>query len=101
MAEETQEVENLDDSHHDFDARPVRILVSQMTLERLGGAFLHRPLGAFALKGKRDLMDVHEILATHWTGEMIRRWFACDHNKDGKLTLRELAPHWNQLQHGT
>lgn len=55
-------IENLDDSKHDFDAKPVRILVSEATLSRLDGAFRSRYLGPFALKGKQQRIEVHEIL---------------------------------------
>jgi adenylate cyclase len=55
-------IEALDDGGHDFDARPARILVSQATLDRLAGAFDAKPLGEFALKGKEERVQVHEIL---------------------------------------
>jgi adenylate cyclase len=55
-------LENLDDSQHDFEARPCRILVSEDTLRRLGGQFATQNLGEFSLKGKEVRIAVSEIL---------------------------------------
>jgi adenylate cyclase len=47
-------IESLDDLEHDFEARGVRLLVSEATLQRLDGTYRTRPMGIFALKGKQE-----------------------------------------------
>jgi adenylate cyclase len=55
-------IESLDDLEHDFEARGVRLLVSEATLQRLDGTYRTRPMGIFALKGKQERVSLHEVL---------------------------------------
>ena len=55
-------LESFDQSHHDFDRRPCRILVAEATRARLGGSMRTRELGQFTVKGKEEPVLVHEVL---------------------------------------
>jgi adenylate cyclase len=55
-------LESFDGAEHDFALRPCRILVADATRARLGEAFQTRRLGEFRLKGKDEVVAVHEVL---------------------------------------
>jgi len=55
-------IESMDDSSHDFEARRVRILVSERTFERVRDNFETRYAGEFSLKGKEKKVKVFEVL---------------------------------------
>jgi len=55
-------IESMDDSDHDFEARRVRILISERTFERVRELFETRHLGEFPLKGKEKKVNVFQVL---------------------------------------
>jgi adenylate cyclase len=58
-------LESFDGAEHDFALRPCRILVADATRARLGEAFQTRRLGEFRLKGKDEVVAVHEVLGAN------------------------------------
>jgi adenylate cyclase len=57
-----QRLESLDGVAHDFDTHPCRVLVSGETARRLADEFRLEPLGARALKGKGEPVEVFRVL---------------------------------------
>jgi adenylate cyclase len=57
-----QRLESLDGVAHDFDAQPCRVLVSGETARRLSDDLRLEPLGARALKGKDEPVEVFRVL---------------------------------------
>lgn len=46
----------------DVDGRPIRILIGEPTLERLGGGFVTERVGEVSLKGKEHLVSIHRVI---------------------------------------
>ena len=57
-----QRLESLDGVAHDFDASPCRVLISGETARHLDGGFELEALGARALKGKDEPVEVFRVL---------------------------------------
>jgi adenylate cyclase len=57
-----QRLESLDGVAHDFDASPCRVLISGETARHLDGGFELEPLGARAVKGKDEPVEVFRVL---------------------------------------
>jgi adenylate cyclase len=62
VANTAARIQGIDDADHDFERKPVRILVSGRAHERLGGCFETRDLGEVELKGKAKPVRVFEVL---------------------------------------
>jgi adenylate cyclase len=61
VANTAARLESLDDQHHDFERRPVRVLISQRTRELVGQEFELEDRGEFRLKGKAIPVRVFEV----------------------------------------
>jgi adenylate cyclase len=58
-----QRLESLDDTDHDFEKEPIRILVSDQTRAHLGDVEA-APIGSFVLKGRTEPVPVYRIMGT-------------------------------------
>ncbi len=56
-----QRLESLDDSDHDFDAEPLRVLIGPETLEWVKDAFEIREHGQVVLKGRSEPVAVNRV----------------------------------------
>jgi len=55
-------LENAAGIDHDFDRSPCRILISERTLELLGGRYETESVGQISLKGKQGMVAAHRVL---------------------------------------
>jgi class 3 adenylate cyclase len=55
-------LENTAGIEHDFDRAPCRILISERTLELLGGRYETEPVGRVSLKGKQGAVAAYRVL---------------------------------------
>ena len=62
VANTAARIQGIDDAGHDFEKKPVRILVSGRAHQRLHGRFETRDLGEVELKGKARPVRVFEVL---------------------------------------
>jgi adenylate cyclase len=62
VANTAARIQGIDDAGHDFEKKPVRILVSGRAHQRLHGRFETRDLGEVELKGKARPVHVFEVL---------------------------------------
>ncbi len=62
IAKTAARIDGSDDSNHDFEKKPVRILVSERTRPRLGDAFLLTDRGEHSLKGKAKQVRLFEVM---------------------------------------
>jgi adenylate cyclase len=59
-----QRLESLDDSKHDFEKQPIRILVTEETQSLLGDTAETQELGSFVLKGRTQPEIVYQVVGT-------------------------------------
>jgi adenylate cyclase len=59
-----QRLESLDDSQHDFEQEPIRILISQETREHVAHAFDTREQGEAVLKGRVEPVMIYRVMGT-------------------------------------
>ena len=56
-----QRLESLDDSEHDFEKMPCRILITERTSGYLDDGFSRHEIGEFHVKGKDEPVTVYQV----------------------------------------
>ena len=65
-----QRLEAFDQTGHDFELEPSRILISEQTLQHVGQNFQTAPIGEFLLKGKGEPVLISRVLGSRWNEGM-------------------------------